>query len=240
VGYLIRTRSGDKGPFVVDKLRELVDRGKVPGSLKVVHEDTGERVVLSTLLEEPPAARRPGRATPGSRVRAGKGRRGADRPGQAERRPARGARRTAKRDDGPRPEKRASKKPRSGRGASRSSGKRRDADADGRDRPRKPRRSSRRDAGASEPLPAIRNQVLGVICVPLITFGMFMETRRYEQTGTVQHYRGRRSGQKELAATTGRALGSGGVLALGGLITLVAVALLVLRIRKRAAFRARR
>jgi len=234
VGYLIRTKSGDKGPFGVDKLRELVDRGKLPDSLKVVDQGTGERVVLATLLEEPPA-RRPARAKAGSRVRSGKGRRSAGRPARDGRRLARGEGRPEKRERPP--EGRGSKKPRSKRSADRSSRKRRDADED--DRPRKARRRKRPDEGAPEPLPPIKNHVLGVICAPLITFGMFMEARQYQKTGVAQHYRGRRSGQKEVAAATGRALGSGGVLALGGLVTLVAVALLVLRIRKRAAFRSR-
>lgn len=50
MAYMIRTKSGERGPFSTDQLQELYDRGKIPQSLDVIETNSGLAVPLSDLL----------------------------------------------------------------------------------------------------------------------------------------------------------------------------------------------
>ena len=50
-GYLIKTKSGFKGPFEVEQLQRLVDEGRISANVRVVTEDRSRAVVIAELLE---------------------------------------------------------------------------------------------------------------------------------------------------------------------------------------------
>ena len=53
-GFLIRTASGDKGPFDIFQLEKLVAAGKIPRTLSVIDPETGLSLPLVDLLPEEP------------------------------------------------------------------------------------------------------------------------------------------------------------------------------------------
>jgi len=85
-GYLVRTKSGDKGPFDLIRLQEWVAAGKLPITARVIDAGSGLSVVLEDLLSapgglstealdaepsEPPVAPRPSRTPPRRGARGG-------------------------------------------------------------------------------------------------------------------------------------------------------------------------
>lgn len=55
-GYLVRTRSGDKGPYDLDRLAVLVTAGKLPIETKVIDAETGLAIALADLFVAPAEA----------------------------------------------------------------------------------------------------------------------------------------------------------------------------------------
>lgn len=47
--YVIRTKSGEKGPFSADQIQSFVDAGKIPGRTPVYDSETGEAVLAEQL-----------------------------------------------------------------------------------------------------------------------------------------------------------------------------------------------
>ena len=52
-GYLVPTKSGQKGPFTIEQIQQLVDQGKIPRTFNVIEADSGFAVEVADLLPEP-------------------------------------------------------------------------------------------------------------------------------------------------------------------------------------------
>lgn len=216
MGYLIRTKKGERGPYTRGRLQGFVDAGKLPETATVVDERTGAEMTAADALA---AGRDRSKASTAPRPKPGAGPRTGPAPRKAAPRPAKRAPRTEAGDDAEpaRPRKRIS----AGRGA---------------DRPRRTRTAASERVPA-QALPPLKNRLLAAIIIPIITFGAFMEARDAER-GIQHEYHGRRAGQKAAVAAAAKALGPGGSLALGGIATLIAGGLLFLRIQERGAAQA--
>ncbi len=53
-GFMIRTKSGDKGPYDIFQLEKLVAAGKIPRTISVIDPETDLSLPLEDLLPEPP------------------------------------------------------------------------------------------------------------------------------------------------------------------------------------------
>lgn len=54
VGYYVKTSAGLKGPFSVDQVRSMRDKGTLPGTLRLVESGTQARVTVADLLDAGP------------------------------------------------------------------------------------------------------------------------------------------------------------------------------------------
>lgn len=98
------------------------------------------------------------------------------------------------------------------------------------------RKARRAPQGEPAKLPSLKNHIVAVIVVPLITLGMYAAALDAQQ-GIEHAYHGRHAASKQALAAISEAVGPIGVVALGGVALAIALTLLILRIRRRRALR---
>ncbi len=81
-------------------------------------------------------------------------------------------------------------------------------------------------------MPGLKGPILGVIFVPLITFGMYSAALE-AQSGGMREFSGRNAALKSLIYSAGSALGPTGSLVVGAVLALAAIGWLVMTIQKR-------